>query len=236
MWSVWLVFCDYGFHSVCLLTDKDKRLMEASWWERLTEGETGFCSDGQGHAQFSPSSVQSLSRVQLFGTPWTAACQASLSNTNSWSLHKLTSIELVMPSSHLILCHPLSLLTSIFPGIRVFFNESVLGIRWPKYWSFSFSSSPSNGYSGLISFRIDWFNILAVQGTPKSLLQHHILKASILWHIAGKATYSSILAWRIPYSPWGQKELDMTERLSLSLSQPSLWSNSHIYTWLLEKA
>ena len=130
--------------------------MEASWWERLTEGETGFCSDGRGHAQFSSSSVQPLSRVQLFGTPWTAACQASLSNTSSRSLYKLTSIELVMPSNHIILCHPLSLLTSIFPSIRVFSNESVLGIRWPKYWSFSFSISPANEYSGLVSFRIDW--------------------------------------------------------------------------------
>ena len=117
-------------------------------------------------------------------TPWIAACQASLSITNSWSLLKLMSIELVMPSNRLILCHPLLLLPSIFPSIRVFSNESVLCIRWPKYfghWSFSFSISPSNEYSGLISFRMDWLDLLAVQGTLKSLLQHHSLKASILW-------------------------------------------------------
>ena len=125
------------------------------------------------------SSVQSLSHVRLFATPWTAACQASLSITNSWSLLKLTSVELVMPSSHHILCRPL-LLPSIFPSIRVFSNESVLHIRWPKYWSFSLSISPSSEYSGLISFRMDWLDILAVQGTLKSLLQHHSSKASIL--------------------------------------------------------
>ena len=111
---------------------------------------------------------------------WTAAYQASLSITNSQSLLKLMSIELVMPSNHLILCHPLLLQPSIFPSIGVFFNESVLPIRWPKYWSFSFSISPSNEYSGLISFRMDWLNLLAVQGTFKSLLQHHSSKASIL--------------------------------------------------------
>ena len=128
------------------------------------------------------SSVQSLSRVQLFVTPWTAAYQASLSITNSGSLFKLMSIELVMPSNHLIFCHPLLLLPSIFPSIRVFSNESALHIRWPKYWSFSFNISPSNEYSGLISFRVDWFDLLAVQGTLKSLLQHHSSKASILQH------------------------------------------------------
>ena len=115
------------------------------------------------------SSVQSLSRVRLFATPWTAACQASLSITNFQSLLKLMSIESVMPSNHLILCHPLLLLPLIFPSIRVFYNESVR-IRWLKYWSFSFSISPSNEYSGLISFRIDWFDLFAVQGTFKSLL------------------------------------------------------------------
>ena len=125
-------------------------------------------------------SVQLLSCVRLFATPWTAACQASLSITNSWSLLKLTSVKSVMPSNHLILCHPLLLLPSIFPSIRVFSNESVLRIRWPKYWSFSFSISPSNEYSALISFRIDWLDPLAVQGTLKSLLQHHSAKASIL--------------------------------------------------------
>ena len=124
-------------------------------------------------------SVQSLSRVWLFVTPWTVAHQASLSITNSWSLLKLIFIKSMMPSNHLILCCPL-LLPSVFPSIRVFSSESVLHIRWPKYWSFSFSISPSNEYSGLISFRIDWFDLLAVQGTLKSLLQHYSLKASIL--------------------------------------------------------
>ena len=120
------------------------------------------------HFQFS--SVQSLSRVQLFATPWTAACQASLSISNSWSLLKLMSIELVMPSNHLILCHPLLLLPSIFPSISVFSSESVLFIRWPKYWCFSFNISPSNEYSGLISFKMDWLDLLAIQGTLKTLL------------------------------------------------------------------
>ena len=126
------------------------------------------------------SSVQSLSCFRLFETPWTAVRQASLSITNSWSSLKLRSIELVMPSSHLILCilcRPLLLLPSIFPSIRVFSNESVLHIRWPKYWSFSFSISYSNEYSGLISFRMEWLNLLAVQGTFKSLLQHDSSKA-----------------------------------------------------------
>ena len=118
-------------------------------------------------------SVQSLSRVWLFATPRTAAYQASLSITNSWSLLKLMSIGSVMPPNHLILCHPLLLLPSIFPSIRVFSNESALHIRWPKYWSFSFNISPSNEHSGLISFRLDWLDLLAVQGTLKSLLQHH---------------------------------------------------------------
>ena len=130
------------------------------------------------------SSVQSFSRVWLFATPWTTACQASLSITNSQSLPKLMSIESVMPSNHLILCCPLLLPPSIFPSIRVFSNESVLCIRWPKYWSFSFNISPSNEYSGLIFFRIDLLDLLAVQGTLKSLLQHHSSKASILWHSA----------------------------------------------------
>ena len=117
-------------------------------------------------------------------TPWIAACQASLSTTDSWSLLKLMSIESVMPSNHVILCHPLLLLPSIFPSIRVSSKESVLGIRWPKYWSFSFSISPSNEYSGLISFRMDWLDLLAVQVTLKSFLRHHSSKASILWHSA----------------------------------------------------
>ena len=150
------------------------------------------------------SSGQSLCRVWLFATPCTAGRQASLSTTNSQSLFKLMSIETGMPSNHLILCHPLFFLPSIFPSIRVFSNESVLCIRWPKYWSFSFSISPSNEYSGLISFRIDWFALLAVQWTLKSLLQHHNSKASILWCSA---------FFMVQFS----------------------WSNSHIYTWLLEK-
>ena len=130
------------------------------------------------------SSVQSLSRVRLFETPWTAARQASLSLINSQSLLRLMSIESVMPSNHLMLCCPLLLPPSIFPSIRVFSNESVLHIRWPKYWSLSLSISPSNGYSGLISFRMDWLDLVAVQGTLKSLLQHHTSKASMLWHSA----------------------------------------------------
>ena len=129
------------------------------------------------------SSVQLLCCVQLFATPWTAAPQASLS-TNSWSPLKLMSIESVMPSNHLILCCPLLLPPSIFPSIRIFSNESVLHIRWPKYWSFSFNISFSNEHSGLISLRMDWLDLLAVQGTFKSLLQHHSSKASILWHSA----------------------------------------------------
>jgi len=139
--------------------------------------------------------AESCSCVWLFVTPRTAAHQASLSITNSWSLLKLMSIESVMPSNHLILRHPLLLLPSIFPSIRVFSNESVLRVRWPKYWSFSFSISPSNEYSGLISFRMDWFHFLAIQGTLESLLQKHQFFSTRL----------------------------------------SLWSNSHIHTWLLEK-
>ena len=127
------------------------------------------------------SSVQLLSHVQLFATLLTEACQTSVSITNFQSLPKLMSIESVMPSNHLILCRPL-LLPSVFPRIRVFSNESVLHIRWRKDWSFSFSISPSNEYSGLVSFRMDWLNLPAAQGTLKSLLQHHSSKASILWH------------------------------------------------------
>ena len=149
--------------------------------------------------RWAVSSVQSLSRVRLFATLWTAAHQASLSITNSQSLPKLMSIESVMPFNHLDLCHPRLLPPSIFSSIRAFWSDSVLRIRWPKYWSFSFSTSPSNVYSGLISFRMNWLDLLAVQGTLKSLVQHHSSKASILWCSA------------------------------------FLWSNSHIYTWLLEK-
>ena len=129
------------------------------------------------------SSVQ-FSHIQLFATPWTAARQASLSITNSQSLLKLISIDSVMPSNHLTLCHPLFLLLSIFPRIGVFSNESILPIRWPQYWSFSFSVSPSSEYSGLIFFRMDWLDLFAVQGTRKSLLQHHSSKSSILRHLA----------------------------------------------------
>ena len=127
------------------------------------------------------SSVQSLSHVQLFATSWTAACQASLSTMNSQSLLKLVFIKLVIPSYHLMLCHPLLLLPSIFPNISVFSNESVLHIRWPECWNLRFSISPYSEYSGLISFRIDWLYLLVVQGTVKSLLQHHSSKASTLW-------------------------------------------------------
>ena len=130
------------------------------------------------------SSVQSLSCVRLFVNLWTTARQASLSITNSWSLLKFMCIELVIPSNHLILCHPVLLLPSTFPSIRVFSSESILPIRWLKYWSFSFSISPSNEYSGLISFRIDWLDVLAVQGTLKSFLQHQSSQASIFRHSA----------------------------------------------------
>jgi len=129
-------------------------------------------------------SVQLLSRVRLFTTPQTAARQASLSITSSQGLLKLMSINSVMPSNHLILCCPFLLLPSIFPSIRVFSKESVPRIMWPKYWSFSFSISPSNEHPGMISFRMDWLDLLAVQGTLKSLLQHHSSKASILWRSA----------------------------------------------------
>ena len=144
--------------------------------------------------------VQSLSCVRLFATPWTAECQASLSIIKSWSLFKLMSIELVMASNHLILCHPLLLLPSIFPSIRVFSNESVHHIRWPKISSFSFSTSPSNEYPKLISFRNDWFNLLAVQGTLRNLLPRTTIQKHQLFG-----------------------------------TQLSLWSNSHIHTWLLQK-
>ena len=125
-----------------------------------------------------------LSSVGLFATPWTVPCQASKSFTISWSLPKFMSIESVMPSNHLILCHPLLILPSVCPSVRVFPTELALGLRWPKYWSFSFSITPSNEYSGLISFKTDWFDLLAVQMTFKSLLQPHSSKASILWHSA----------------------------------------------------
>ena len=141
------------------------------------------------------TSVQSLSRVRLFATPWIAAHQASLSVTNSRSLLKLMSIELVMPSSHLILCRPLLLLPPVPPSIRVFSSESTLPMRWPKYWSFSFSIIPSKEIPGLISFIMDWLDLLAVQGTLKSLLQHHSSKASILRHSVFFMSNSHIHTW-----------------------------------------
>ena len=153
------------------------------------------------------SSVQSLSRVRLLVTPWTAALQASLSITNSRSPPKPMSIELVMPSNHLILCHPFLLLPSIFPSIRVFSNESALQMRWPKYWSFSFSISPSNEHSGLISFRMDWLDLLAVQGTLKSLLKHHSSKASIL-----RCSAFFIVQLSHPYMTTG-KTIALTRRI-----------------------
>ena len=152
------------------------------------------------------NSVQSLSRVQLFGTPWTTASQAALSITNSLNLLKLISTESVMPSNPLILCCAFLIPSSIFPSITVFSNESALCIRWPKYWSFSFSISPSSEYSGLISFRMDWLDLLAVQGTLKSLLQHHSSKASILW-------YSAFLVVQLshPYMTTKNYSLDETD-------------------------
>ena len=232
------------------------------------------------------SSVQSLSCVQLFATPWTVACQASLSITNSWTPLKLMSIELVMPSNHRILCRALLLLPSISPSIRVFSNELLLCIRWPKYWSFSFSISPSNEYSGLISFRMGWLDLLVVQGTLKSLLWHHSSKALILWCSAffiesyiplssclpsfpasvsfpeswvftsggqniGVSAWASVLSrniqhWFFPSELTGLLSLQ-SKKLSTVFSsttikkhqlfdiQVSLWSNSHIHTWQLEK-
>ena len=145
------------------------------------------------------SLLQSFSHVPLFATPWTAARQASLSITSSRSLLKLMSIESVIPSNHLILCHPLLLQPSIFPSIRAFSNESVLPIRWPKYWSFSFNISPSNEHSGLIPFRMDWLDLPAVQGTLKSLLQHHSSKASIV-----RCSAFSIVQLSHPYMTTGK--------------------------------
>ena len=159
----------------------------------------------------SISSVQSLSHVELFvTTPWTVAHQASLSITNSWSLLKLMSIESVMPSNHLILCCPLLLLPSIFPSIRVFSSETALHIRWLKYWSFRFGISPSSEYSGLISFRINWFDLLAVQGTLKSLFQHHNWKALILG-------FSAFFVFQLRCSFAHHQQFHQHGRYSLSL-------------------
>ena len=170
-WIIWVVFWESFytvFHSSC-----------TNLHSHPTGHKGSFFSIPSPTLQFS--SVQSLSRIRFFATPWTAACQTSLSITNSRSSLRLTSIESVMPSSHFILCHPLLLLPLIAPSIRVFSNELTLLIRWPKYWSFSFSISPSKEIPGLISFRIDGLDLLAVQGTLNSLLQHHSSKASILW-------------------------------------------------------
>ena len=163
-----------------------------------------------------------LSHVQLFVTPWTAASQISLSIINSRSLLKLMSIMSVMPSNHLILCHPILLQPSFFPSISVFSSESVLCIRWPKYWSFSFSIGPSNEYSGLISFRIDWLDLPAVQGTLKSLLQYHSSKASILrpsaffclwircnWKKKKNPTALSLSRWQYKWEPWTPKDISV---------------------------
>jgi len=166
------------------------------------------------------SSVQSLSRVRLFVTPCIAARQASLSITNSQSLPKLMSIELVMPSNHLILCRPLLLLSSILPSIRVFPNESALCIRWPNYWSFSFNISPSNEHSGLISFRMDWLDLLAVQGTLKSLLQHHSSKASIL-----QCSAFFIVQLSHPYMTTG-KTIALTRRTCVGKVTSLLFNNA----------
>ena len=160
--------------------------------------------------------VQSFSGVWLFVTQWTAACQASLSIVNSQSSLKLMSIESVMPSNHFILCHPLLLPPSIFPSIRVFSNESVLRIRWAKYWSFSFSISPSNEYSVLVSFRMDWLDLLSVQGTLKSLLQHHSSKASILW-----CSSFFILQLSHPY---------MTTGKAIALTRQTRWCYTYAFS------
>ena len=171
---------DTIWSSPCLLIEVFRINQGSSRWFKW-RGITSSWRLGEGNKDgtWEDSSVQFLCRARLFVTPKTAAHQAFLFITNSRSLHKLMSIESVMPSNHLIVCHALLLLPSIFPSIRVFSKESVLCIRWPKYWSFSFSISPSNEYSGLISFRIDWLDLLAVQGTLKRLLQHHSSKASI---------------------------------------------------------
>ena len=164
------------------------------FWGTVSYGEQGYDTEV---IMGTFSSVQLLSRVRLFATPWIAECQASLSITNSQSSLRLTSIESVMPSSHLILCHPLYLPPSIFPSIRVFSNKSALHIRWPKYWSFSFNISPSNEHSGLIFFRMDWLDLLAVEGTLKSLLQHHSSKASILQCSAFAQSNSHMHTWSL---------------------------------------
>ena len=187
------------------------------------------------------SSVQSLSRVRLLATPWIAARQASLSITNSRSLLQLMPIESVMPSSHLILCHPLLLLCPTPPSIRIFSNESALHIRWPKYWSFSFNISPSNEHPGLISFRLDWLDLLAVQGTLKSLLQHHSSKASIL-----RRSVLFTVQLSHPYMTTGKPQLDQTDLcktykvfLTEGVTVVSVWatrSPSNLKTFTLQSS
>ena len=176
---------------------------------------------------FQFSSVQSLSRVRLFATPWIAARQASLSITNSRSLLKLMPVESVMPSSHLILCRPLLLLPLIPPSIRVFSNKSTLPMRWPKYWSFSFSISPSNEHIGLISFRMDWLDLLVAQGTLKSLLQHHSSKASIFWHSAFFTVQLSH-----PYMTTG-KTIALTRQTFVDKVMSFLSINFFMYKWYI---
>ena len=181
-----LVGCHFIFQGIFLTQGLNLHLLCLLHWQvilyRLShQGSSQHITEPWSHCWQWFSSVQLLSHVWFFVNSWTAACQVSLSITNSQSILKLMSIESVMPSNHLIFCRPLLLLPSIFPSIRVFSNESVLGIRWPKYWSFNFSMSTSNEYSGLIFFRKDWLELLAVHGTLKSLLQHHSSKASILW-------------------------------------------------------
>ena len=178
-----------------------------------THGFTSLTISSKGqkalHWPVQLSTVQSLSRIRLFATPWTAAGQAFLSITNSWSLLKLMSIESVMPSNHHTLCHPLLLLPSIFPSIRVFSNESILHIRWPKYWSFNFNMSPSNEHPGLSSFRMNWLDPLSAQGTLKSLLQHHSSKASIL-----QCSAFFIIQLSHPYMTTGKWLLELTLRVT----------------------
>ena len=165
-----------------------------------------------------------LSCVQLFATPWTVAHKASLSITNSQSLPKLMSIESVMPSSHLIFCHPLLLLPSIFPSIRVFSNESAFHIRWPKYWHFSFNISPSNEHPGLIFFRMNWLDLLAVQGTLKSLLQHHSSKASVLKSLLQHHSSKASVLWHSAFFMVRLSHPYMTtgKTMALTRSSPSL--------------
>ena len=182
---VWEVFSHFRSQEAMLLLISPAHL-DLGWLRTQRPGKVGtkvkMCDSQTERIWFS--SVQLLSRVRLLATPWIAARQASLSITNSQSLPKLMTIQLVMPSNHFILCCPLLFLPSIFPNIRIFSNESALHSRWPNYWSFSFNISPSNEHPGLISFRMDWLDLLEVQGTLKSLLQHHSSKASILLHSA----------------------------------------------------